>query len=122
MKTVESRTLCFPWPPSNNRYYRRVGSRVLICRAGREYRQQVAYELFAQAGRVEPMTGRLSVVLSLYPPDRIRRDIDNLAKALLDALAHAGVYEDDSQIDRLLLERCEIRKPGVVEVNVRELC
>jgi Holliday junction resolvase RusA-like endonuclease len=84
-----------------NHYWRHVGSRVLISRQGRQYRQDVAQRV--QAGR--PLTGRLAVHLQVFPPDKRRRDLDNLQKPLLDALQHAGVYEDDSQIDWLSCER-----------------
>lgn len=36
-------------------------------------------------------------------PDRIR-DLDNYNKALFDALTHAGVWEDDRQVKRMLVE------------------
>ena len=45
------------------------------------------------------MQGPLRCCLYFVPPDRRRRDLDNLYKCLFDALGHAGVYEDDSQID-----------------------
>ena len=50
---------------------------------------------------------RLSVLINAYPPDRRKRDLDNILKSLLDALQHARVYPDDSQIDRLTIIRNE---------------
>jgi crossover junction endodeoxyribonuclease RusA len=44
------------------------------------------------------------VEIILYPPDARRRDIDNYNKALFDALTHAGIWEDDSQVQRMLVE------------------
>lgn len=64
------------------------------------------------------MTGRLSVEIDAHPPDRRRRDLDNLQKPLLDALEYAGVYEDDSQIDRLVSRRCAVASPGYVFVRI----
>ena len=107
-----------PWPPSVNHYWRHVGSKVLISREGRSYRQSVislvAYE------NVKPATGRLAVTLMVYPPDKRRRDLDNLPKAILDSLEHAGVYDDDGQIDRLVVERCHVYKGGKVYVAIEE--
>ncbi len=60
--------------------------------------------------------------MDVYPPDRRRRDLDNVLKALLDSLAHAKVYEDDSQIDVLVVDRKEVCGKGYVVVNVEELC
>lgn len=41
---------------------------------------------------------QLKVTITAYRPDNRRRDLDNLLKAVLDALTHAGVYEDDHLI------------------------
>ena len=92
-----------PFPPSVNHYYRHVGRRTLISREGRRYRERVTAALAALGLR--PMAGPLAVEVHVFPPDRRRRDLDNTQKALLDALQHAGVYGDDSQIDRLTIER-----------------
>ncbi|QDU39702.1 Crossover junction endodeoxyribonuclease RusA [Maioricimonas rarisocia] len=91
-----------PFPPSVNRYYRHVGYRTLLSREGREYRRQVCALL---AGRVgQPLSGPLQVQLALYPPDRRRRDWDNFQKSVWDSLQHAGVYLDDSQVRRAVVE------------------
>ena len=36
-------------------------------------------------------------------------------------IEHAGVYQDDGQIDRIEIERGEVRAPGHVEVEIREM-
>jgi len=59
--------------------------------------------------------------MDAFPPDRRRRDLDNIAKPVLDALEHAGVYLDDSQIDLLLTQRREIVRGGKLNVRVNEL-
>ncbi len=92
-----------PYPPSVNHYWRRVGRRTLISREGRQYRRHVC-PLLATDG-AKPLSGRLEVVVHVFPPDRRRRDLDNAMKALLDAVEHAGVYADDGQIDRLDIHR-----------------
>ncbi|MEX0716608.1 MAG: RusA family crossover junction endodeoxyribonuclease [Planctomycetaceae bacterium] len=94
--------LTLPFPPSVNRYYRNVGRRTLISREGRSYRQAVCALL---AGRFrEPLTEALEVELHLFPPDRRRRDWDNFQKAVWDSLQHAGVFRDDSQIEKAIVE------------------
>jgi crossover junction endodeoxyribonuclease RusA len=99
--------LYLPFPPSLNRYWRHVtikGSvRVLLSREGRLYRKAV--EAAVWEARVKPIGGRLAVTLLVRCPDRKVRDLDNLCKAVLDALAHAGVYADDGQIDQLTIRR-----------------
>ncbi|WP_134871266.1 RusA family crossover junction endodeoxyribonuclease, partial [Cronobacter sakazakii] len=59
-----------------------------------------------------------SVEITLYPPDARRRDIDNYNKALFDALTHAGVWEDDSQVKRMLVEWGPVIKKGRVEITI----
>lgn len=86
-----------PFPPSLNHYYRHVGPRVLISREGRSYRSRV----MATLAGTPRQPGGLEMEIEFYPPDRRRRDLDNLLKCVLDTLQHAGVYEDDSQIVKL---------------------
>lgn len=107
-----------PWPPSNNTYYRHVGHKTLLSRAGKDYRRAVLSLLACEADSCYPRTERLDVHIAVYPPDRRRRDLDNLPKGILDSLQHAGIYQDDEQIDKLTIERMEIRKGGEVIVTI----
>ncbi len=59
---------------------------------------------------VRPLVGRLAVEVEVFPPDNRRRDVDNVIKALLDALQHGGAYLDDSQIVRLTHREAEARR------------
>jgi len=108
-----------PWPPSVNRYWRHVGSRVLISREGRAFRENVRALL--GGGRYPPLAGRIAATIDAFPPDRRRRDLDNIQKATLDALEKAGVYEDDSQIDLLLTRRRPVVKRGELIVSIYDL-
>lgn len=86
-----------PWPPSVNTYWRNFDGRMIISARGREYRETVGDQMTLQK-MVKRYTGCLRVEIEAWRPDKRRRDLDNLLKATLDGLAHAGVYEDDSQI------------------------
>ncbi|GIV04143.1 MAG: crossover junction endodeoxyribonuclease rusA [Nitrospiraceae bacterium] len=112
-------TIELPYPPSINHYWRRVGYRTLISREGRRFRQRVLAILAALG--VEPLTGRLAVQVEVFPPDGRRRDIDNVQKALLDALQHGGAYADDSQIVQLAIEKREPVEGGKTVVRIRKL-
>ncbi|HAC91237.1 MAG TPA: hypothetical protein DCF63_11500 [Planctomycetaceae bacterium] len=57
----------------------------------------------------------------MFPPDRRRRDIDNVQKALLDALQHGGAYLDDSQIVRLSIEKGLPVEGGKTIVQIRKV-
>ena len=110
--------LSLPYPPSMNEYWHhdRRG-RVYIAQSGKTFRTTVGW-VVKQARANERYADRLSVSVQLWMPDKRRRDIDNVLKPLLDALEHAGVYEDDSQIDQLYVTRCGVEKPGKCVVNV----
>lgn len=118
--TPTTLTLSLPWPPSVNTYWRRVGSRTLISKAGRLFRKSVVNDLAVSLTKRDIMRGRLSVKITAHPPDLRKRDLDNLPKGVLDALTHAGVWVDDEQIDDLRIIRGEVRKPGCLVVEVRE--
>jgi len=114
--------LTLPWPPSVNHYYRRVGPRTLISREGREYRRAICGLLAPVGGsRKPPTSGRVALAMDAFPPDRRRRDLDNLLKCTQDSLAHAGVYEDDSQIDLLAVIRREPTRGGHITVRIESL-
>jgi Holliday junction resolvase RusA-like endonuclease len=114
----EGMTLQFalPYPPSVNHYWRRVGARTLISRQGRAFRERVCSLLALQQRK--PLEGWLKVHLQFYPPDRRRRDVDNIQKPVLDALQHAGLYHDDFQIVSLLTDRLEPRDGGQLQVTI----
>ena len=86
--------LILPWPPSMNTYWRQFQGRMLISKAGREYRKAVMNQIVGSYR----FTGQIRVVIEAWRPDRRRRDLDNLLKAPLDALTHAGVWDDDELI------------------------
>lgn len=111
--------LTLPYPPSMNRYWRRAGRHMHLSNEARQYRGRVC-EVVAKQG-IEPLIGRLRIEIEVYPPDRRRRDIDNIQKPILDSLQHADVYDDDEQIDWLLTRRCAVQRDGKIEVEVWEI-
>jgi len=111
--------LLLPWPPSVNHYWGQFGKRRFIGKRGKEFRIAVAEECTGQG--IQALEGRLSMYVSLFPPDKRKRDIDNVLKSLLDACEHAGCYESDSQIDELKIVRSENRKGGGCSVIILSL-
>lgn len=71
--------------------------------------------------RLPQLEGRLSLHIQVFPPDKRRRDLDNLLKLLQDSLCEANLFLDDSQIDRLFVERKNVFKGGQVIVHLREI-
>jgi len=116
-------TYQLPFPPSANHYWRKWRNRMVISRAGREYRRAICGLLAPGGGngiRKPPLGGRIALAMDAFPPDRRRRDLDNLLKCTQDSLAHAGVYGDDSQIDLLVVARREPVKGGNVAIRIDE--
>ena len=109
-----------PFPPSINHYYGRGrNGSVFIKAKGKEYRNTVM--MLCRLYRVKPLRGRLCVFIRFYPPDKRRRDLDNIEKALFDAMQHGGVYLDDSQIDDKRTLRCENVKGGKIIIELKEI-
>ena len=71
--------------------------------------------------RIKPFTDSVRVTMSAYPPDKRKRDLDNLPKAIFDALTHVGVWDDDSLVDDFRIRREEVQKPGLVRVEIEEM-
>ena len=111
--------ITLPWPPSVNTYWRNVNGRTVISAKGREYRETVGDQMILQK-QVKHFTGRLRVEIEAFRPDKRRRDLDNLLKATLDGLAHAGVYEDDSQIVDLRIYWAK-DIGGMLKIKIEEL-
>ncbi len=107
-----------PFPPSINHYYGNGrNGRKFIKAPGIEYRAAVVS--YVQRYKLKAPEGRLSVAVQFYPPDKRRRDLDNFCgKAMLDALTHAGVYQDDCLIDDLRITRMHIVKGGMLMIFV----
>lgn len=89
--------LTLPWPPSMNTYWRTFQGRMIISAKGREYRKAVADQVLIQRG-AKHYEKKLRVVIEAWRPDNRKRDLDNLLKAVLDSLTHAGVWSDDGNI------------------------
>lgn len=94
---------------------------MLISAKGRAYRAEVIGVVLVARMKLM-LSGRLHVRLSLCPPDLRRRDVDNFSKALLDALTHAGVWLDDSQIDLMtVIRKPPHRKNGQAIIRIKEV-
>ena len=118
--TKQSITIDLPWPPTANRYWRNVQGRMVLSREGRRYREAVDGLVWRHLQQEGEQIGfgesDLEVTIEAYPPDRRRRDLDNILKPLLDALQHAGLFADDSQIVSLRIRKCCVAADGFVRV------
>ena len=115
--STEALNIRLPWPPSINNYWRANGRMRFISKAGRIFRDEV----IATVRPDKPLTGRLSVYIEAIPPTARSYDLDNLLKPTLDALQHAGVFENDNQIDQLRIDRRPKSHPGCLDVSIFQL-
>lgn len=111
--------LILPFPPSVNSYWRQFQGRTLISKKGREYRLAVAEQVLIQKG-AKHYSGKVKLTIEAWRPDDRRRDLDNLLKAPLDALTHAGVYDDDHLIVDLRIYWAD-EKGGMLKVKIEEI-
>jgi len=107
-------SLHLPYPPSVNHYWGQFGKQKFIGKKGKEFRMAVSEVCIDM--ELSTLDGRLAVHVAIWPPDNRKRDVDNVLKPLLDAMEHAGVYENDSQIDELHIIRHPPIKGGACSV------
>ena len=88
---------------------------------GKTFRRNVAMYLMIHGLAKEPLTGPIRMLVEWFPPDKRRRDGDNILKGLQDALQYAGVYKDDTQIEDLRLVKRSVLKGGKVTVAIEEI-
>jgi crossover junction endodeoxyribonuclease RusA len=108
--------LSLPLPPSVNNLFVNVPGR------GRapsshytKWKSDAA--ICIMAARQKPIAGPFQATLTFDAPDKRPRDLDNMAKAPLDALKRAGLIEDDRLARKLTLEWGDA-KPKGAEVHV----
>jgi Holliday junction resolvase RusA-like endonuclease len=67
--------------------------------------------------------GKMEVLVKIYltKPRSAKSDLDNYAKPVIDALHEAGVFDSESQIYRILMEKIEVSNQNdegvLIEVN-----
>lgn len=113
-------TLELPWPPSVNDYWRPWRGRMVVTGRGKKYKEEVFRYVFRHELDVQ-LADRLIVHITLCAPTKRECDLDNFNKCLLDALTEANVWNDDSQIDDLRIERGSVIKGGLVLVSIDTL-
>ena len=108
--------LTLPLSPTVNTYYGSNGNRRYIKPAGVEFRKEVLAAV--KQAKIPTLTGRLCLVVRVFPRDRRLQDISNRIKALEDALQHAGLFLNDEQVDDLHVTRGPVAPGGRIELMV----
>lgn len=116
----KSQNITLPWPPTVNTYRAVVNNMLITSKKGREFKEKVIQQS-VRAKWEGYGDKRLDVTIELYPPDRRKYDIDNRVKPLLDALQESGLYNNDEQVDYLVVVRRTINRPPKAVVTIREI-
>lgn len=108
-----------PYPPSVNKYWMRVMNRVCRSPLAQQYSKDAV--LCVKSQKLKKIKAeKYQLSLTIRPPDLRRRDIDNICKAALDVLQHAGLFDDDYDVWRLEVERSEPTKNGQILFTLKE--
>lgn len=114
-----------PYPPSVNQYWTPQSkgrfAELRLSDKGRKYRGVAAGILLSQYIPKKKILDRVSITIEVYPPDKRRRDLDNLPKGLLDAITRYEFWDDDSQVDEMRVIRKHVVKNGLIKINVRKI-
>lgn len=97
-----------PLPPTNNHrllpVVRHGRVRLITGPKMRAWKDEVA-------GLLEPSESlkdaAVCVTIQIAWPDKRRRDIDGPVKPILDALVDAGWFDDDSQVEKLVVQKAQ---------------
>lgn len=119
--------LILPYPPSLN-HYKRAG-RTIVTKRGKIFQSRVNtdatkrffYEVWylVKQKQIESLGGApIALEIDVFPPDKRKRDLDNVLKVTLDALQNAGLFDDDYQVSRLFVERMGIIRQGQIIVRI----
>lgn len=108
-----------PFPPTINHYYLHTDNGVILGAKGKSYRRDVALLLHRHRDHCGNER-RLALTINVFPPDKRKRDLDNVCKATLDALQYARIYGDDNQIDMLTIIRRNIVSQGALKIWISE--
>ena len=107
-----------PYPPSVNRMWRTYRGRILLSKEGRAYYDECTLGVASQRGGT--MRGPVKVRLWVSPPDRRRRDLDNVLKPIMDLGTKAKIWDDDSQLVEIHATKEDPIKGGRVVMEVKE--
>lgn len=101
-----------PFPPSVNNLFINIGRGRAPSKRYQAWKADAQVALLKQ-GR-QSVSGPVEFRVSITPPDKRKRDLDNLLKGPLDFCVQNGVIQDDSLIRRIEIEWGEEENPGAV--------
>ena len=97
-------------PPSVNHMYRGARGWRYLTAETIEFQTAISAIMRRECQIQEIYTGVVAVFIKFYTNNKRRWDIDNRVKSLIDCLEKAGIIQDDSQIDALIINREQCNK------------
>lgn len=111
------------WPPTVNHYYtisKGKRPRKILSEEARAYKD-LCYWAMLEQDTPKLKGPRYCVTIIARPPDKRKRDLDNLLKPILDVLTMYGAITDDSKIDDLRIQRMNKVPNGSIRVVISEV-
>lgn len=118
-----------PYPVSANRYWstfpyldrktRKPKAVTVPTSEAKAFKEEAGWRAKA-AGIRAPLTGPVEVRFRLVPANRVCMDLDNALKVSIDALKGI-VFDDDSQVYRIVAERADPDPAGGARLEVEVL-
>ena len=109
-------------PPTVNHMYRTSGKYRYKTSEAKLYQEYASAKFREVWQGKKSFTEPVSLSITFHTDNHKRWDIDNRVKALQDCLSIAGVIRDDTQIDRLYVERKYGSKTGTKVVLEESVC
>lgn len=108
-----------PYPPSINHAYHNVHGRRCLKPDVATYKTNVSLLVANARQHFGDVPMPFQMFVYVYPPDKRKRDLDNILKVMQDAICD-GLSVDDSQIVVICAIRCQIVSGGMVEIIFTE--
>jgi len=106
-----------PLPPSiNNGYWGFKGHKRFLTKEAKSFQDHISKLVLFE--KIKFGDAPLEMSITIHFPTRRKADISNRIKAIEDAFVHAGLMDDDSQINILHIFRGEIIKGGKCLVKI----
>ena len=103
-------------PQSTNNLYRRHGHIIYMTAQGKELKESYLGQAIKQ-WKLGTTGEELEIEIDLYFNNKLRRDIDNFFKIVLDSLTGI-VWEDDSQIVKMTVTKNIDKNNPRIEIKI----